>query len=88
MASITLTGLTVSSPIPMWVNNLLIAQERDPSLGALFAHRGNPFFSVQFTATGDLLLPGGKPVIPDALQAALMKEMHDNRGRFGQARTL
>ena len=86
----TLTGLTVPSPVPTWLADLPIAQEHDPSLGALFvcAHRGGSFLSIQTNATGDLLLHGGKPVIPKALQDAVIKEMHDNRGHFGQARTL
>ena len=80
----------MSSPVPIWLDDLPIAQERDPSVGALFtcARCGDRFFSIQTTTTGDLLLHGSKPVIPEALQAAVMKEMHDNQGHFGQARML
>ena len=87
MPSTMLTGLTVSSPIPIGLDDLPITQEHDPSLGALFACacHGGALFSIQTTATGDLLLRGGKTVIPEALQAAVIKEMHDNRGHFGQA---
>ena len=77
-------------PSPSWLEDLLLAQERDSSLGGFrtAAQRGHIDFTFQPLPTGNLLLFRSKPVIPKERIPLIMREMHDNRGHFGQARTL
>ena len=62
----TISALLLSVPSPSWLEDLVTAQEHDPSLGGFrfAAYRGHADFTLQSLPAGELLLFRRRPVVP------------------------